>query len=173
MALGHHVTIRLSDDRVIAPECADRRRLARVVARAAEAFRLLGFRAADNHVHLETAESRERSMELARRIEIGLRLALRIEVPFERARVRRIHDQGHGYGTFHYLFRQERHHGIELDPHFDASSLPDMLGMRDIGIACAGEVAKLLPRVRREQLLEHLGVLDLDTAPWAMRDLRD
>jgi hypothetical protein len=48
-----------------------------------------------------------------------------------------------------------------------------MVGMREIGLACVGEVAKLLPRVRREQLLEHLGVPELDMAPWDMRDLGD
>ncbi len=173
MPLGHHVTLRLSDDRVIAPDPADRRRLARVIAGAARPFRLLAFAAADNHIHLETAEPRDLSLELARRVAIGLRQTLRIDVPFEPARARPIVDQRHGYAAFHYLFRQERHHRTQLDPHFDGSSLPDLLGMRQIGLACRRDVAKLLPRVTREQLLDHLGVPHLDHAPMDLTDLAD
>jgi hypothetical protein len=46
MPIGQHVTLRLADDRVIAPETADRRRLAGVIAKAARPFRLLAFSAA-------------------------------------------------------------------------------------------------------------------------------
>ena len=55
MALGHHIMLRLDDSRVIAPVVEDRRAMARAVLKAGRPFRLLAFRAADTHLHLEVA----------------------------------------------------------------------------------------------------------------------
>ncbi len=173
MSIGCHIRIRLEDDRVIAPTPAERRALARVTLAIGEPFRLLAFRAADTHAHVEAACSVEDGYELARRIEIALHYRLKLEVPFQRARVKPIADQWHLYNTFDYTFRQERHHGTDSDPLFEASNLPDLLGLRRLGDASAESVRMLLPRVRRERLLDHLGGPDLDAAAASVDALGD
>jgi hypothetical protein len=173
MAIGHHITLRLSDDRVIAPSVAARRTLARVVLERGRDFGLVAFRNADNHPHLVVLCGKEAAYELSRRIEISLHYRLSLDVPFERARVRAIQTQGHLNGAFHYTFRQEQHHGICVDPCFEASNLPDLLEMRLLGGYTREVVRERLPRIRRGDLLRHLGVGDLDAAEMHVADLEE
>ncbi len=173
MALGHHIIMRLEDDRVIAPDTASQRLLAKTVFRAARSFRLTVFRCADNHIHAQLAEQLARAMELARRIEIALSLVLGLDVPFQRARARPIANQWHFSSTFHYILNQERHHGTALDDFFEASNLPDLLGMRLIEPDAARHVRSLLPRVTRDELLGHLGGPAIDFAPKCLDDVAD
>lgn len=79
-------------------------------------------------------------------------------VPFERARIRPVRDPQHLYNTIRYIFRQEQHHGIVIDPLHDASSLPELLGLRSLPAEVGwGDVVvrvrRLLPRLRTADLL--------------------
>jgi hypothetical protein len=169
MALGQHIMLRLEDDRVLATSTAARRRLARCVLANGERFGLLAFRAADNHLHVEAVCPENEARELARRLAIALVKTLRLVVGFQTPRVKPIGDQWHLTSAFHYILRQEQHHGTDADPLFDASNLPDLLGMRLVGRYTAERMSALLPRVTRTSLLAHLGTPDLDAmidAPW-------
>lgn len=170
MPLGYHLMIRLQDDRVLAPNPSDRRKLAVAVLRAARSSRLLSFGAADNHLHAAVVGDRREAGELARRIEIALHHRLHLPVCFERARLKAIVDQHHLASTFRYALSQERHHGTALDPLFDATNLPDLLGLRVVGGYTGEHVRSYLPRVGRAALLELLGFPALDTVAVAGRD---
>jgi hypothetical protein len=162
-AIGHHVTIRLTDARPIATSAAARRILSHCIYRNASSRGLSGFRAADTHVHLLLAGERKLARAAARCVELSLQAALRPGVHFERARVRTIRDQNHLRNTLAYLFRQEQHHRLDLDPFHDASSLPEMLGMRvlDDAINWRATVLRaraLVPRLQRSDLLRLLNL---------------
>ena len=172
MALGHHIVMRATADRVLAPTVVTRRALARSVLRVAADFRLLAMRAADTHLHLLVVGTREAAREFARRLAISLRRAL--DVAFAPARMTAVVDQRHLVNAFHYVLRQHARHDIASDPLFDASNLPDLLGMGVIRFATARCVSSLLPRVRRSDLSDLLGVPSLDEPrPAALGDLAD
>ena len=86
-SIAWHLTFRLEVDRDIAPSSAERRILARTVARP---FPMLAFRSADKHGHVLTMGGRRRAAELARRIEIALQKALKPGVCLSRQAVGRI-----------------------------------------------------------------------------------
>lgn len=171
--LGFHVNFRLVDSRVIAPDTARQRRLARSVLTVARPFDLLGFRCADTHGHLELLGDEAAAREATRRVLIGLQRSLDLPVPFARPWFEPIHDQRHLRNTLHYLLRQADHHGFGHDPFHEASSLPDLLGLRPLGVWTAALVRARLPRVTRGMLLEHLGAADLDDRPLAPDGLAD
>lgn len=157
MPVGHHVRLRARDDRVVAPSPAERRVLARTVLEHGRECRLLTFRAADTHSHAEVACSREAAGEFARRVSISLTLRLGVECGFQPAWIGPIHDQRHLLATFWYILRQRDHHGLESDPWHEGSNLPDLLGLRPLGVYTAANVRELLPRVHRGELIEVLG----------------
>jgi len=163
--------LRLSDDRVVARTTGERRLLARSVLGIGREYTLLGFRAADTHVHLEAVCSEAEARRFAWRVEVSLSRKLRLPVPFAKPRIKAIFDQGHLYGVFGYMFRQEQHHGIESDPFFEASNLLDLLGMRLIGDYTRDNVAMYLPRMSRAKLLGFLDNPELDTGVFQLRDL--
>lgn len=156
--LAHHLMLRLNPDRIIAPTEAARRLLAATVLALAEKRRVLAFRAADTHLHVLVAGSREPAGELARRIEIGLSRRLRPGVPFAAAHIRLVRDQAHLVNTFRYVLDQQQHHGLGVDPFHDASNLPDLLGLRLLGAYTAADVTLFLPRIRRPELIALFGV---------------
>jgi len=157
--LAHHLMLRLRDDRVIAPTTAARRTLAGVVLVLGLGREpgLLAFSGADTHVHLLVACDRAASGQLARRAEISLTRRLAPGVGFSRAHILPVEGQRHLQNTFAYVLRQEERHGLPKDPCFDASSLPDLLGLRVTGAFMATSVRALLPQVGRAELLGWLG----------------
>jgi hypothetical protein len=164
--LAWHVTSRLYDDRVIAPTIPERRRLARAALRIGRDAGLLAFAIADTHLHAELACDRVAAGRFAWRVELSAQAQFRPGVPFERARIRPIADQRHLANAFWYVLRQQQRHGLDVDPHFEGSSLPDLLGLRSLDPGLAGRVRTLLPRVRRAELIELLGRADdLEVCP--------
>jgi len=163
--LGFHVRLRLRDDRVIAQSPAHRRALARIVLAQARRDRLLAFGVADTHLHLETGGDRAAAGQLARRIEIQTRLALPLPVGFSPAYFKPILNQSHLSHSFTYILKQESHHGLQSDLLHEASNLPDLLGLRLLGGYTVANVQAMLPRVRREALLEILGAPGLADSP--------
>jgi hypothetical protein len=164
-ALGFHITCRFNADRVLAPDVPTRRVYARAILRVGADHDLLAFRVVDTHLHAEVACDRVGAGWFARRIEQSIQARLRPGVPFSPARIRPITDQWHLQQTFHYVLRQEQRHGIVADPLFEASNLPDLLGLRLLGAYAVPTVRALLPRVGRRDLVAYLGGLDLDATP--------
>jgi hypothetical protein len=162
--LGHHIMLRCDDDRVLAPSVAARRALACAVYRTAAPFPLLCFGAADNHLHLVVLCDRQQAVELVGRLKRSLRWALGLEAPWFPARIKRLADQHHAVSTFHYVLGQRNRHGVGTDPALDASSLPELLGLRIIPTDTLGLVRERIPRLGRERLLLHLGQPDLQPA---------
>ncbi len=160
--LGYHLMFRLDDDRVIAPSDAARRTLARTVYRVSAGFKLLAFGAADTHLHVVALCDRRRAGQLAQAIACALRIALALPVPFFPVRIKALEDQHHMLSAFHYVLSQRNRHGIHSDPFLDASSLPELLGMRLLTCDCVKRVREHLPRVSRTDLLRHLGPPQLE-----------
>ena len=163
--LAHHITMRLAFDRAIARTPAELRLAARVVLQHGRTRSLLGFRVADTHLHAVVAGSRELAGSFAQLAETSLRKRLRLPVPFERARIRAIESQRHLQNTLRYVFRQEEHHGTAFDLAHDGSSLPELLGLRQLDRSIAERVQRQLPRLTRSTLLDWLGAGDLEHAP--------
>jgi len=161
MALGQHIVLRLVDNRVIAP-CAEKRRwVARAVLELARGDELLAFGLADTHLHLVAACAREAAGQLARRVEISLVQRLSLDVGFVAAYLKPVDEGRHLYRAFTYVLEQNTHHGLSWDPLHEASNLPDLLGMRLLGIYTAATVRRRLPRVTRNDLLSCMGIDEL------------
>ncbi|MFH1469781.1 MAG: hypothetical protein ABIO70_35680 [Pseudomonadota bacterium] len=163
-ALGHHVMFRSDDDRVLAPGVPQRRALARSVLRIGGSYGLLAFGSADNHLHAVVLVDRALAGEFAHRLACSLRWALELPVPFFPTRFKAIEDQTYMKTAFNYALGQRNRHGIASDPFLDASSLPDLLGLRPGQGDLITRVREHLPRVRRSDLLRHLGPDDLEPA---------
>jgi hypothetical protein len=163
-SLGHHIRLRLKDDRVIASTPQERRIVATSVLGLGRRHNLLSYGTGDNHLHVASGTNKHDSMELARRVEISLQKRLRLAVPFVPAYPEPIVDQRHLLNAFRYDLRQSQRHGLDWDPYHEGSNLPDLLSLRVLGGYTAGNVRRLLPRVKREELLEILGVAELRPA---------
>lgn len=163
--LGYHMMFRSDDDRVLAPSPDLRRVLARSVYRVAAGFPLAAFGAADNHLHLEVLGDRATAGRLAHRVGCSLHWSLGLTAELAPVRYKPLVDQGHKRSTFHYALNQRNHHGVQCDPYLDASSLPELLGMR---VLDAGNTLHLvrehLPRLQRHELLRHLGPREFEPA---------
>jgi hypothetical protein len=72
-------------------------------------------------------------------------------------RWRGIREQWHAQSLLRYVLGQEEHHRISSDPLHEASNLPDLLGMRLVGSYTVVLLARHLPRVRHQDLLEMIG----------------
>jgi hypothetical protein len=155
--IGYHITLRLADGRQLVRDASERRIFARTMHEQGEGRGLFAFQGADTHAHALTVGSRAQAGDLARYVEGSLRWQLRLEAPFEQARIRPLEDRRHLDNAVPYLFNQERHHGLELDPLYEASSLPDMLGLRVLGAATTALFRKTMPRITRAALLQYLG----------------
>ena len=162
--LGYHIMIRSDDDRVLAPSDAARRALAEAVYRVAAPFPLLGFGAADNHLHLVVLGDRRQAAQLAGRLLCALHWALDLPVAFFPVRYKQLADQYHLISTFHYCLSQRNNHGVQSDPYLDASSLPELLGLRLLPTDSISRVREQVARLGRRRLLGHLGPGDLEPA---------
>ncbi|MES2642218.1 MAG: hypothetical protein V4850_22230 [Myxococcota bacterium] len=168
--IGFHVTMRLSDDRVIAPSAAARRRIARLVRYHGAACGLLAFRVVDSHLHVLLLCDRAAAGEFARRLAIAIQAVITPGAPFEPCRCRPFTDAAHLRNAFDYVLRQNARHGVAHDPRHDGSVLPDLLGLRIGGRDIALRVREYLPRVTREDLLVHLGLATLEEGVGAPGD---
>ncbi len=161
--LGFHLVFRLKDDRVVAPTPGDRRRLAHLFARLSRTLPILVWRVVDTHVHVLGRLGPAQVVELTRRLRLyfarahpGVPLRLASETP--------IRNQWHLVETFGYILRQDQHHAVLGDPYQEGSAVSDLLGLRVIGAVLAPRVREQLPRVRRDDLLPHLGLTALTEA---------
>lgn len=117
----------------------------------------------DTHAHALLNCDRSEAGQFALYAETGLRAALRLDAAFEPARFWPIRDPRHLKHSVRYFFRQEEHHGTAFDPWHEGSSLPDLLGMREIGGETSSALLhSLLPRLQRSELLGWVGASELD-----------
>lgn len=157
--MGYHITLRLADGRHLARDEGERRIFARVMHEQGEGRGLFAFRGADTHAHALTVGSREQAGMFARYVADSLRWQLRLGVSFERARIRPLENRWHVERAVPYVFDQERHHGVDIDPLHEASSLPDLVGLRVIGSATTALFRATMPRMSRAELLRYFGAL--------------
>ncbi len=171
--LGHHITLRLRSDRVLTPTPTERRIAARVILEQGRAAKLINFSIPDTHAHMNAACGDAASNELARRVELSLGRRLHLPVGFEPARVKPIRDVWHHSNLFTYVFNQYQHHGLDWDPYFEATNLPDLLGLRPNGAYTIDNVQRALPRVQRKQLLKWFSCDAIPPADGPMERLLD
>ena len=172
-AIGQHLNFALINRAVISVDSPAHRRAARGVLAALEPFALLAFRIADTHVHLLLAEDATPAVEAARRAKIALHQALHPSAPFGPTHSEPVRSQAHAYRAFRYVLSQDAHHGFGHDPRAEASNLPDLLGLRALGARTRSEVRRRLPRLERGELLDLLGVDDLQPGPVALSELME
>lgn len=171
--LGHHIRSRLADNRVILQSDEQRRLLARVVLEQARRDGLLAFSLPDTHLHLETLCSAHATSRLSQRIGASLKQRLKLPVSYVTYPHRPILNQQHLYRTFRYIVTQYEHHGVELRSGFEATNIPDLLGLRLIGRYTLDNVRRYLPRVRSQTLLEWTGLTALRPADGPITALGD
>ena len=159
--LGFHLVLRLGDDRVIAPSRAQRRLWARRLCALSRTFPILAWKLADTHLHLLLVGDAATAVELVRRLRIWVSTALQPGVPLELQRRKPLAGQSHIEAAFHYVLRQDDHHGVETDTHQDCSAVLDILGLRVLTPESPARVREHLPRLTRDALLRHLGVAEL------------
>jgi REP element-mobilizing transposase RayT len=155
-ALGYHVMLRLEDDRVILRGAHERRAAARIFLRHGERCGLCAFGCADTHMHSVLRCDERTAGRFVRSVTCSLHRALRLDVPFQVSRRKPLADQHHFYASFRYAHRQERHHGCHVDPFSEASSLPDLLGLRCVPSSIGDRVKTYLPRIHDDELLQLL-----------------
>ena len=160
--LGQHICCRLKTDANIAETLERRRLVAATVLEQGRAFDLLGFGLADTHMQMVTAS--DGGAELARRVEISL--SARFKGPgFMTVDVRPVEKQWHLYNALTYDLRQVVHHRVHaVDPYFEGTNLPDLLGLRLTGRYTRELVLRKLPRLPDEDLLQILGLTCLEPA---------
>ncbi len=159
--IAAHLVFRAVDSRVLAPTVGARRRLARALVQVGNAYGLLAFGAADTHVHVLLLGSAAPGPG-AHALALAVRHATGLPVPMERTRILPVDDQIHLGRAFFYTLGQAAHHGVGFDPLREATSLPDLLGLRPGGHDVIARVRAALPRVGRDQLLASLGVPHLN-----------
>lgn len=160
----HHVRLRPRNNVVLADNPVRRRILVRAVLARGEQYGLLAFSLADNHLHLELACDRGDAGEFTRRLEISLARSLQLPTGFEKPYIEPVKTGTHLRRLFDYILRQDKHHGLGCDPLREASSLPDLLGLRPLGLYQVQLVRRQLPRLTGRDLLDLLGVPHLEAA---------
>jgi hypothetical protein len=156
--LGHHLVLRLSDGRVLAPSAAERRCLTATIAGVGRRFGVIAWDGIDEHEHVIALVPRAQAGELARRTEHALRFRLSHGVPFAPARITPIRDQGHLQASLGYLARQQTRHRATTDPRREQSSLPDVLGLRVVAPWLAHALAVHAPRFDARVIAAEVGL---------------
>jgi hypothetical protein len=154
---GTHIVIRLVHDWVLAPSRREQLLLVRMVHPVFGRQPLLAFHCVDTHLHLVLAREHSVAGPIARALENGLRRTITKKVAFETADLVPVADQWHLQNAFWYVLRQIEHHGLVPDPYFEASNIPDLLGLRILGDQTRTNVRNFLPRVRVTGLWQLFG----------------
>jgi len=155
-ARAFHVVSRVADQRVLASTPVELRTLSGCMWPPRAAGGVLAFRCADTHVHALVVTDRRTAGRYAHDAECSLRFGLDLPVPFDRAHIEPIRDQAHLRNTLFYCLGQHRRHGLASDPLHDGSNLLELLGLRVDGGSCRETLSRVLPRVRRSDLVRAL-----------------
>lgn len=160
--LGYHVRWRLTESRSIVKSLEERRIVARVMLDHGRRAGLLSCDVPDDHGHATVACDRARAGQFAHSVEASLKQLLCLPVGFAQYEPKPIVDGRHLYHAVRYSLRQPERHGVDADPFREASNLPDLLGLRLLGSYTVSNLRSRLPRLRRDELLEWLGVPTLE-----------
>jgi hypothetical protein len=173
MAIVQHIGLRPRQSLPFAATPMTWRILARTILEKAHELALLSFGYADNHLHIEIAAERGAAGEFARRLSLSLGRRLPHLRGFERAWIEPVRSGPHLYKLFDYILRQRDHHKLAIDPLREATSLPDLLGLRPRGLFIAQAVKNHLPRVDRRRLLTLYRVPSLEPVDGPLERLVD
>ncbi|MBM4369353.1 MAG: hypothetical protein FJ102_24280 [Deltaproteobacteria bacterium] len=160
MPLALQFVYRRQDSAPLAEDDGDRRSLIAAMLAAGRENGLVVAGAADTHAHA-VARGAKRPDRLAAATQYRVCTARGDGARLEPTRVTAVRDQWHLQNTFFYVLKQAQHHAVGGDPRFEATTLPDMLGLRVIAPWLPARVHAALPRLSRHQLLEILGVDEL------------
>lgn len=156
--LGHHIRIRLFDNRVIATTPARQRLVTRIVLEQGRQDKLLGTSLAGNHLHLDALCDDAAASRLVQRITSSVKQRLALPQRFTHYPHEPIRDNRHLWHSVRYIFTQQRHHGLPPEQTLEGTNLPDLLGLRIVGAYTLDNLRQWLPQLRRAQLIEWLGV---------------
>ncbi len=162
--IAWHWNTHLVDRRVIAGDVDARRLLARSVIRIGRDFDLVAFRCSGTHLHYLTFCSREGVGRMAQRVAESLRRGLTLPVGFATLFAKPVDTQRYLRTAFDYVVANTQRHEINYDPLHEASLLPDLLGLRNLGSYSRRLVRNHLPHVDRKHLLSFLGLTSLEPA---------
>jgi hypothetical protein len=174
--------MRARDSRVLVKGDGDLRRVARTFVEQGEHRGLVAAGTADTHLHALLATHREAAGRFAHDVETSLSWRLGLRCAFEPARFEPIRSQLH-YGTsFWYILDNARKHGLSIDPAYDGTCLPELLGARVtvdgrhdeprlLGRGIGRRVAVELPRVRGRSLVALVGGEEMLAGPLELEDL--
>lgn len=160
--LGYHVCLRLKEPRVIVSDAKERRTLARVVLEQGRSVGLLAFHMPDTHLHAALLCDRVGAGSFSQRVGSSLRQRLGLGVGFAQYEPKPIEDGRHLGNLVRYILCQPERHGVDADPFREASNLPDLLGLRDLGAHTIQTLRAWLPRLGRGELVQWLGVPGLE-----------
>ncbi|MFZ5479981.1 MAG: hypothetical protein ACOZNI_24665 [Myxococcota bacterium] len=156
--LGWHLNFRVRDNRVIATTVAARRRVARSCLTIGERYGLVAFGFVERHGHSVVVCDRQAAGDAAQAILSSITQALGLPVGFAEAWYEPIGSQHKLREVFLYVLDQNARHGSLADPLRDATALPDLFGLRQLGTGLVPRVRRLLPEITREALVPLLGV---------------
>lgn len=144
MAIGFQIIFRAEDDQVLAPTLAKRRLLAGILLEIGRARGLFAFGVADTHGHADLFGGMDVVGEFVHdlRVTVGWRLRLKLRRP----EIWKIRDVWHARSLIDYSHRQSEHHGVDIDPFRECTSIPDLMGLRVIAPWLAERVAANVPR---------------------------
>lgn len=158
--LAYHLAFRAWDGAPIAREPGARRVLARTVTRIGDAYGLLAFRSAGDHVHVLLAT--DHPGRAAQAIASGLAQRLQVVGGFSGAWQEPVREQRHLESAFRYVLRNSTKHATRGDAMHEASAVQELLGLRLGGTGLVRRVRSMLPGIDRAVLLQALEVASLD-----------
>ncbi len=102
-----------------------------------------------------------------------LKKRLKLDVSFNPVYIKPIHNQQHLINTFFYILDQNEHHGVNSDPFYEGSIIPDILGLRVLPKPLPNTLSQYLPRIKKSDLPSlakldlHAEITDLTPLPQA------
>ncbi len=162
--LGHHIRLKLFDNRVIAPTPVQQRLVTNIVLEQGRRNNLLCTSPAEDHLHVDALCGYKASSRLVQRVASSVKQRLAIPQSFTHYPHEPIRDKRHLYNSVPYILKQWQRHGLPPEQALDGTNLPDLLGMRLVGAYTRDNLRMWLPRIHQAQFVEWLGVTALRTA---------
>jgi hypothetical protein len=147
--IGYHVMLRLGDEGLIATTTQDRLAAAGIMIRQGRSRRLLACAVVDGRAHAILLCSRAGAGEYAGRTATAMRTLLKLDLAFDRARIKPIHDVRQLESLFQLVIGQDEHEG---------TNLLDLAGLRVDGSYSRALLREHLPAIADRLLLERFQV---------------
>ncbi|MCP4916539.1 MAG: hypothetical protein GY913_06415 [Proteobacteria bacterium] len=150
--MAFHLTSRLADSSVLAPELHAVRRLARVVLDIGDGYGLVLFAIAGDHLHFVLACGRKEPGVFARAVEAAITIVLGRWPGFRPVDITPVRGREHLAVLTPYVLGQAARHGIVGDPLLESTNALDLLSVRQVGTGCASRLRAHLPHMTRDEL---------------------